>query len=176
MNEILIALVLLLLLIRHQLKSRLLKRSLFTLPLLLLIYSIYLSVNAGVSLPESFSLVISTVLGGLIGLIQGKYASVYETDGFWWVRGSWLTLTVWLLSIPVRYLVKYGYLEAFHVHTVLIGSQAYIPILFSLAGILFGKVIMLTWRFPEQMRAAANDQYRGARRAARRSHRQNKRK
>lgn len=176
MTYVLIALVILLLLIRHQLKPRPLKRNLFTIPVLLLIYSIYLAWNAHVGGGEAISLAIGFGLGGLIGLIQGKMVSVYQKNDFWWVAGSWLTLGIWLLSIPVRYLVKYGFVEVFHVPTVLTGSNAYVPFLFSLAGILIGKVTTLSFRYPDQMIAAANNEFRGARRAARKARREERRK
>ncbi len=172
MTYILLALALLLMLVRNQLKPKPLKRSLFTMPVILLVYAIYLAYNAHVQSGEATSLAISIILGGVIGLIQGKMVKVYQEHDVWWVAGSYLTLAIWFLSIPIRLVVKYGYLELFHFTTVLTGDLIYVPFLFSLAGILIGKVVMLSLRYPEQMLAAANDEYHGARRKARRARRE----
>jgi hypothetical protein len=172
MTYILLALAILLVLISNHLKPKPLKRSLFTMPVILLIYAVYLASDAHVQSGEAISLAISLILGGVVGMIQGKIVKVYQEHGVWWVAGSFVTLLIWLISIPIRLIVKYGYIQLLHVPTVLTGKLAYVPFLFSLAGILIGKVFILSLRYPKQMKAAANDEYRTSRRRARRARRE----
>jgi hypothetical protein len=88
------------------------------------------------------------VLGGIVGMVQGKIVKVYQEHGVWWVAGSIVTLLIWLISIPIRLIVKYGYIQLLHVPTVLTGDLVCVPFLFSLAGILIGKVFILSLRYP----------------------------
>jgi hypothetical protein len=147
-------------LIRSQLRPKPLTRSLFTIPVLLLIYAVYAGAQAHVQTGEAVSLLLAAGMGGIVGMVQGRLARVYEQHQTWWVAGSWLTLGVWLLSMPIRFLIKYGFIEWFRIHIELTGSSAFVPYLFSIGGILLGKVLMLTLRYPDLMLAAANGEMR----------------
>jgi hypothetical protein len=156
---ILIAIVL----IRSQLRPKPLRSRLFTFPALLLAYGVYIACQAQVQTGEALSLLLVTALGGAVGLLQGRLVRVYEEGRIWWVAGSWLTLAVWLLSIPIRFAVKYGFVELFHIHPQLTGRDAFVPFLFSIGGILLGKVCMIAIRYPGQMKAAAQGSNGGRR-------------
>ncbi|MFD0694528.1 hypothetical protein ACFQZT_10535 [Paenibacillus sp. GCM10027628] len=160
MPNLFLCAVILILVIRNQLKAKPLKRSLFTLPLLLLFYAIYVAAQANVQTGEAISLALGALLGGGVGLIQGRLARVYVDNSTWWVEGSWASLAVWLISIPLRFVVRYGFVELGGIPVVLTGDQAYVPFLFSIAGILLGKVLMLTFRYPGPMQAAASGEFR----------------
>ncbi|MFC5450810.1 hypothetical protein [Paenibacillus aestuarii] len=155
MSNIFLCLIILLLIVRSQLRVKPLRRSLFTLPLLLLFYAIYLAAQAHVQPGEGISLALSALLGSGVGLFQGRLTRVYVDNSVWMMAGSWAGLAVWLLSIPLRFIVRYGFVELSGIDVVLTGAQAYVPFLFSIAGILLGKVLMLSLLYPEQMRAAA---------------------
>jgi hypothetical protein len=160
MPNLFLCMMIVILVVRSQLKAMPLKRSLFTLPLLLLFYAIYTAAQAHVQSGEAISLALGTVLGGGVGLLQGRLARVYVDNSTWMIAGSWAGLAVWLLSIPLRFVVRYGFVELGGIDVVLTGSQAYVPYLFSIAGILLGKVLMLTLLYPGPMQAAASGEFR----------------
>jgi hypothetical protein len=168
MSKVWLAALLLVWLVKNQLAAKPLRSSLFTFPLLLLAVAAYSAYTAGVRTGEGISLGIAVVLGIGAGLVQGKFTAVYEENGVWMRAGSFAALLVWLLSVPIRFCVRYGFVELFHIEQHLTGSSAFVPYLFSLGGILLGKVIMLALRYPEPMMAAARGERRLSRRAVRR--------
>jgi len=164
MTNLLIGALILLIMIRSQLGAKPLKRTAYTLPLLLLLFAVYASQQANVQAGEGVAMSICVALGAVVGLIQGRLIHVYSENGIWWTQGSWLTLLIWLTSVPIRFGVKYGIMELFDIPAQLTGTNAYVPFLYSIAGILLGKAVMLTIRYPNQMLAAASGEYRRRRR------------
>ncbi|UJF32939.1 hypothetical protein [Paenibacillus hexagrammi] len=148
-----IGLLVVIIIFRSQLKARPVSIKMFTMPLLLLAFAIYESVEAQVQAGEAVSLAMSVLLGAVVGLLQGKFIHVRTVDSVWWAEGSWASLGVWLLSIPVRFAIRYGFIGLLGIPTVLTGSKAYVPFLFSIAGILLGKGIMLVRRYPSALNA-----------------------
>ncbi|MBS4175060.1 hypothetical protein [Bacillus sp. FJAT-49736] len=156
MSNFYIAILILLVIVRSQLRIKPLRRSMFTFPILLLLYALYSCSKAGVDIGEGIGMVIVFSLGAIVGLFQGKFVNVYCEKNEWVVAGSWVTLAIWLVSVPIRYLIKFSYIELLDIPVHLNGNYAYVPFLISIAGILIGKVIMLTIRFPQPILSAAN--------------------
>jgi hypothetical protein len=136
------------LLIRTQLRPKPLDSRIFIFPALLMLVGIYAAFDANVQAGEALSLFLGAILGAAVGLIQGKLVRVYEDHQTWLIEGSWLTVGVWLLSIPIRLLIKYEFVEMFHIHVELVGNRAYLPYLLSVSGILLGRLAMVTIRYP----------------------------
>jgi hypothetical protein len=154
-THLFIGFLLLIMLMLRQFRPRPIKRSLFTLPLLLLAYGIYVSSQAGVEVGEGAALLLVTLMGLAVGLVQGRFTRVFEMDGVWMASGSVASVAIWLLSIPIRYVVKLGFIMLFDIPVHLTGAGAFVPFLFSLAGIVLGRAVYLAAKHPEEMTKAA---------------------
>lgn len=171
MNQLLIALFLIVWMAARQLTARPVKRNLFTVPVVALGFGLYVSYGQGVQTGEMISLLISAALGCMAGFLQGRYIRVIEQNGVWMTVGSAASIAIWLLSVPIRLAVRYGFDQTFGIHAVLTGSYAYVPFLFSIAGIMLGRALYLSFKYPEEMRAGASMSRRERRQRARQSFR-----
>jgi hypothetical protein len=156
MSHLWIGLLLLIVLAGRQLRPRPVKRSLYTFPLLLMGYAIYLSSSAGVQTGEGITLFVSAALGGVVGLVQGRHTRVFDLNGVWMISGSFISVAIWLFSIPIRYIVHLGLIRVFDITVALTGTYAFVPFLFSVAGILLGRTIYLTLKYPDEFMQGAS--------------------
>lgn len=154
MNTIFLAILILILLVNRQLKPRPIKGSMLLLPLLLMLYVSYLAYQAGIEGGEAISLLLTTVMGIGVGWLQGRYTSVYQHNGIWMTVGSIKSILVWLLSIPIRLIVKYGFVEMLSIKIHLVDEFTYLPLLLSLSAIVLGRSLYLTFRYPVEFREA----------------------
>lgn len=156
MNYFIIGLLILFFVVRRQLQARPIKSDLFLLPVLLLFYGAYAASQASVGIGESISLALGLAMGLAIGWAQGFFTSVYRINGIWMEQGTPLSLAIWLLSVPVRFLIKLAFVDVFHISVHLTGSSGVmVPLLVSFAGILFGKAMYLINRYKEQTKEAS---------------------
>jgi len=170
MSHIFLALLILVLLIKRQIEPKPIKSSLYILPIILLLYGSYLASDAGIKTLEGISLGLGVFLGIIVGLIQGRFTHVFQQNGIWMVAGSFLSLSVWFLSIPIRYLIKMGFIQVLHIHVHLTGEYSFVPYLFSLAGIIAGRSIYLAIKYPNEFKAGTSTS-RYERKQAKRSNR-----
>jgi hypothetical protein len=170
MTNIFLALLILVLLIKRQIQPRPIKSSLYIFPIILLLYGSYLASDAGVKTLEGISLGLSVFLGLLVGLVQGRFTRVFQQNGIWMVAGSFLSLSVWLLSIPIRFLIKMSFILVLHIPVHLTGEYSFVPYLFSLAGIIGGRAIYLAIKYPKEFKAGTSTS-RYERKQAKRSNR-----
>jgi hypothetical protein len=157
-KEVILGIVILALVIQRQLVPRPLSGRLLVLPLILGAFSLYEAAgNPGVRLTGWVSLVLTMALSLVVGLIRGRMTRVYQENGHWMVSGSWKSLLFWLLSIPIRYGLRFllvpllGDGAAFH------GQTSTLPYLFSISGLLLGRALMLALRHPEAVQQARRD-------------------
>ncbi|RUT31690.1 hypothetical protein EJP77_09880 [Paenibacillus zeisoli] len=158
MNYIWIVLLAVIVITKRQLTPRPISAGLVTFPLLLVCYGGYMVTQLSLGGGEIASLLLSLAMGAAVGMYEGRFIRVFEQDGVYMRRGSLVTLGIWLLSIPVRFIVSFGFTQLLHIHVQLTGSNAYIPFLFSLAGILLGRAVYLIVKYPGEFQrtAAAN--------------------
>lgn len=156
MSHLWIGLLLLIVLAGRQLRSRPIKRNLYTFPILLLGYAVYLSSNAGVQTGEGISLLVSAALGAVVGLLQGRHTRVFDLNGVWMIAGSFTSVLIWLFSIPIRYIVHLGLIRVFDIPVALTGTYAFVPFLFSVAGILLGRTLYLSLKYPGEFMKGAS--------------------
>ncbi|WP_433945246.1 hypothetical protein [Paenibacillus sp. SN-8-1] len=158
MNYIWMALLILIVMAKRQLTPRPISAGLVTFPLILICFGGYITTQLSLGGGEITSLVLSLVMGAAVGLYEGRFVRVFEQGGIWMRQGSIVTLGIWLLSIPVRFIVKYGFIQLCHIPVQLTGSYAYVPYLFSLAGIMLGRAGYLIVKYPGEFQksAAAN--------------------
>jgi hypothetical protein len=142
------------LLVNRQLKPRPIKRNVLVLPLLLIFYAIYNALEAGIEIGESASLLLGAALGVVVGWIQGRFSTVYKQNGIWMTVGSIWTVAIWLLSVPIRLLVKYGFVELLDIKVLLIDEYAFVPLLLSLGAIVFGRGLYLFFHYPSEFNEA----------------------
>lgn len=156
MKTIFLALLIVILLVNRQLKPRPINTKMLLLPILLMLYVSYLAYQAGVEVEEATSLLITVLMGIGVGWLQGRFTRVYQSNGVWMTVGSMTSILVWLLSIPIRLIVKYGFVELLDIEVKLVGNLAYVPILFSLGAIILGRALYLVYHNPIEFREAAN--------------------
>lgn len=137
--------------LKRQIEPRPMRKSLSALPVLLLAFAIYLAAQASVQTGEGLSLLLTALMGAGVGILQGKFTRVYQANGTWMMAGSIVSLALWLLSVPIRYGVRIGFVQVFGFHVALTGQYAYVPFLFSLAGILLGRALYLIFRYPNEV-------------------------
>jgi len=170
MTNIFLALLILVLLIKRQLEPRPIKSSLYTFPIILLLYGSYLASAAGIKPLEGIALGLGVLLGIIVGLIQGRFTKVFQQNGIWMVAGSFWSLAVWLLSIPIRFLIKMSFIQILHIPVHLTGEYTFVPYLFSLAGIIAGRAIYLALKYPKEFKEGTSTS-RYERKQAKRSNR-----
>ncbi|NIK79159.1 hypothetical protein FHS15_004317 [Paenibacillus castaneae] len=168
MNTIFIAILILILLVNRQLKPRPIKGNVFFLPLLLILFASYQAYQAGVEGGEGISLLLGAGMGLGVGWLQGRFTAVYQKNGIWMTVGSIWSIAIWLLSVPIRLIIKYGFVELMHINVHLTGEYAFAPILLSLGAIVLGRALYLISRYPLPLREAAGTT-RYERRRARKS-------
>jgi hypothetical protein len=86
--------------INNQLEPKPLKRSLYSLPVLLLLYAIYNSSRAGINRRNPCHGDYLPARCRAIGLIQGKITKVYQRNDNWFRAGSWIALAVFGFFYP----------------------------------------------------------------------------
>jgi hypothetical protein len=170
MANIFLALLILVFFIKRQIVPRPIKSSLYTLPIILLLYGSYLASKVGIEIMEGVSLGLAFLLGIIVGLIQGRFTQVFQQNGIWMVAGSLWSLGVWLLSIPIRFLIKMSFIQVLHTPVHLTGEYSFVPYLFSLAGIIAGRAIYLAIKYPKEFKAGTSTS-RYERKQAKRSNR-----
>ncbi|TCP30601.1 hypothetical protein EV207_105130 [Scopulibacillus darangshiensis] len=139
----------LIVIIMNQLRERPMTGKLYRLPILLLISASYaVSKMPVVSVGDWVILSFGLFFAFGIGLIQGRYTHLTNRDGVWYVAGSTLAILVWIVSIPIKYGLSFVELSGLHLHPHLSGPSSYIIYLFSISGLLLGKVTMLMLRHP----------------------------
>lgn len=156
MKTIFFAILILILLVNRQLKPRPINRNMLLLPILLLLYVSYLASQAGVEIEEATSLLLTALMGMGVGWIQGRFTNVYRSHGVWMTVGSISSVLVWLLSIPIRLIVKYGIVNILEIEVKLVEDLAYVPLLFSLGAMILGRALYLVSKYPSQFSEAAN--------------------
>lgn len=164
MNELIFALVLLLYMATRQLTARPVKRNLYTLPILGLGYGAFVAYGQGAQGAENIALLILIVLGIAAGWMQGRYIRVFERNGVWMIAGSTASVAIWLLSLPLRAAVHFGFEALCGIQPVLTGSYAFVPFLLSIAGMMLGRALRLTALYPEEMMAGTTMSRRERRR------------
>ncbi|MNM83251.1 hypothetical protein D3C81_953060 [compost metagenome] len=155
MSYIWIALLILIVMAKRQLTPRPISAGLVTFPLLMVCYGGYIITQLSLGSGEIVSLILSLAMGAAVGLYEGRFVRVFEQGGIWMRQGSIVTLGIWLLSIPVRFIIKYGFIQLFHIPVQLTGSYAYVPYLFSLAGIMLGRAVYLILKYPGEFQKSA---------------------
>ncbi|GIP23479.1 hypothetical protein [Paenibacillus sp. J22TS3] len=155
MDYVWIALLVLIIMGKRQLAPRPVSARIVTVPLILALYGGYLAAKLSVGVGETASLLIGLGLGAAVGLYQGRFVRVFEQGGVWMTQGSVVTLGIWLLSIPLRLVIKYGFTELFHIPVKLTGSYMFVPYLFSLSGIMLGRAAYLIIKYPDEFQQAA---------------------
>ncbi|KEO83849.1 DUF1453 family protein [Tumebacillus flagellatus] len=153
MKTLVIALLIFLVVIRAQLRSRQLSARQFFLPLLVLLFGMYTAASIpGIAVGDWVTLFVGTVLGLIVGMIQGKFVRVFQEGGVWYIAGSIASVGLWLVSIPIRYGLKYG-MSALIATPDLFSFDSnnfMVPFLFSIAGLMLGRIIMVCLRYPKQ--------------------------
>ncbi|PWK08442.1 hypothetical protein [Tumebacillus permanentifrigoris] len=151
MQNVVIGLAIFIIVIRAQLRSRQLSSRQFFLPLLVLLFGMYSAASiSGIAVGDWIVLFTATLLGVAAGLVQGKYVRVYQEGNTWFVAGSLASIGLWLLSIPIRYGVKYGMSALIATPELFSGDHFMIPFLFSIAGLMLGRIAMVCIRYPKQ--------------------------
>ncbi|MEC0370311.1 hypothetical protein [Paenibacillus chibensis] len=171
MNQMWIGVLVILILAARQLNAKPMKRSLFVLPIIMFGYGLYFCASSGVQTGEAVSLAIMTVMSLAVGFVQGHLTRVYQHNEVWMIAGSWLSVAVWLFSLPIRFIVKYGFIHLFNIPVVLTGDRMFVPFLFAVARIVLGRAIYFAVKYPDEfMEAASMSRYerRSRRRAYRR--------
>jgi hypothetical protein len=151
MQQLWIAIVLVICMAARQLTAQPINRKLYTIPVLALVYGLYVAYGHGAQNADMLSLLISAALGGVVGFLQGRFIRVFDRNGVWMMLGSVASVAIWLLSVPIRFAVHYGFDSLSGIEPVLTGSLAFVPFLFSIAGIMLGRVLYLTLKYPNEM-------------------------
>lgn len=157
-KDIILGIIILVVIIQRQLTPRPLSGRLMLLPLILGAYALYEAAgNSTVQFAGWVSLLLTLAMSLIVGLVRGRMTRLYQENGRWMIAGSWQSLLLWLVSIPIRYGLRFllvpllGEGAAFH------GSSASLPYLFSITGLLLGRALMLYLRHPEAVRQARQD-------------------
>ncbi|WP_067621446.1 hypothetical protein [Alicyclobacillus acidiphilus] len=154
-KDIIIGAIILILIIRRQLTPRPLSGRLLVLPLILGAYALYEAAsNPSIAWAGWVSLMLTLALSFLVGLIRGRIVRVYQENGVWMVAGSVKSLLLWLVSIPIRYGLRFALVPLLGAGAAFHGPSSSLPYLFSIAGLLLGRALMLTLRHPEAVRQA----------------------
>ncbi|GEO27329.1 hypothetical protein AAC03nite_31140 [Alicyclobacillus acidoterrestris] len=170
-KDIMLGIVILAIIVKRQLVPRPLSGRLLILPLIFSAYAFYETAgNSTVHLAGWVSLILTFLLSLIVGFIRGHLTRVYQENGQWMVAGSWKALLFWLLSIPIRYGLRFLLVPLLGAGAAFHGQSSSLPYLFSISGLLLGRACMLALRHPEAVREAR--QAHLATRAARRSHRE----
>ncbi|MTT31956.1 hypothetical protein GMB86_08025 [Terrilactibacillus sp. BCM23-1] len=156
---ILIGSIILVSLIINQLKERPLTAKLYRLPLLLLFTACYsVTQMPFIKFGDLCILSLSLFLSFGFGMLQGRYTPLINHEGAWYIAGSVISLCVWFISVPIRYLLKYIFISLFHLTLHLDGPSSYVIYLFSIAGILLGRYTMLWLRHPSLVKNVAQNE------------------
>ncbi|MFD1678272.1 hypothetical protein [Alicyclobacillus fodiniaquatilis] len=154
-QDVILGIVILLFVVKRQLSPRTLSGGLLFLPLILGAYALYEAAgDSMVQIAGWISLLLTLAMSFIVGLIRGRMTRIYQENGRWMIAGSWQSLLLWLVSIPIRYGLRFllvpllGEGAAFH------GQTAPLPYLFSIAGLLLGRALILALRHPEAVRQA----------------------
>ncbi|MBL0388313.1 hypothetical protein JJB07_17040 [Tumebacillus sp. ITR2] len=158
MKTVVIGLLIFLVVIRAQLRSRQLSSRQFFLPLLVLLFGMYTAASiGGIAVGDWIVLFTGTVLGVAVGMVQGKFVRVFEQNGTWFIAGSLASVGLWLASIPIRFGLKYGMSALIATPDLFSGDNFMVPFLFSIAGLMLGRIIMVSMRYPKQALAWMNN-------------------
>ncbi|NQX66136.1 DUF1453 family protein [Paenibacillus alba] len=150
MMQILIVLAVIFLMVRRQLGTRTVSRRMVILPLILLVYGFYMASSiSGMDAGGWLLLILGAVIGFPIGIWQGILTKVFREGGVWMTKGSPIGLAVWLLSIPVRYGLRFGLAYVIPTHASFTGGNASIPFLFAIAGIVLGRLVGICMKHPQ---------------------------
>lgn len=139
MKMVFIAILLVVVMVRRQLQARPVKTNMFSFPLLVLAFGVYEAAQAGVQTGEGISLLLGALMGAAVGWWQGAFTRVYEERGVLYTVGSVGSILIWFASIPIRLVIKYGFVLLLDIPIHLTGDYMYVPYLISLAGIWIGR-------------------------------------
>ncbi|MCZ8514145.1 hypothetical protein O9H85_17270 [Paenibacillus filicis] len=153
LTHVLIGLAIIFMIVKRQLGTKPIKKRMFVMPLILLGYGIYTSLQ----IPDMDTagwvlLSLGTLLGIPVGAAQGYFTQVFKLNGVWMMKGSPAGLVLWLCSIPIRYGLKYGLSFVIPTHALFTGDHAFAPFLFSIAGIVAGRLLGIYWKHPQAAR------------------------
>ncbi|KKC48197.1 hypothetical protein VE23_15670 [Paenibacillus sp. D9] len=139
-----------LLMLRSQLKTRLLSARLFVLPMLL---GGALAASSGTEAGEGegILLLLEALMGIGIGLLQGHLSLIFQEGSVWVIRGSVAGAAVWLFSIPLRLGIELGAASAFGIPMELSHELPFVPYLLGIGGIFLGRALLVALRYPRQM-------------------------
>ncbi|WP_127507458.1 hypothetical protein [Paenibacillus humicus] len=140
-----------LLMLRSQLKTRLLSARLFVLPMLLLGGALAASSGAEAGEGEGILLLLEALMGIGIGLLQGHLSLIFQEGSVWVIRGSVAGAAVWLFSIPLRLGIELGAASAFGIPMELSHELPFVPYLLGIGGIFLGRALLVALRYPRQM-------------------------
>ncbi|MCL1630998.1 hypothetical protein M3N64_03435 [Sporolactobacillus sp. CPB3-1] len=83
-----------------------------------------------------------------LGLIQGRFTSLLNRDGAWFLAGSIMSVFIWSLSVPTRMVLRTLSIHYLSMTPSLNGSSSFIVYLLFISGFLFGRYSMLMVRYP----------------------------
>lgn len=95
-----------------------------------------------------------------LGLIQGRYTPLVNHNGAWYLSGSIMAVLIWLLSIPIRYALKYASISFLSMTPLLSGSSSFVIYFIFMAGFLLGRYSMLLFRYPALVKKAGQNEQR----------------
>ncbi|MGU3471737.1 hypothetical protein ACLBWT_11360 [Paenibacillus sp. D51F] len=139
------------LMLRSQLRTRILSARLFALPILLLGGALAASSRAAAGEGEGLLLLMEALMGMGIGLLQGHLSLIFQEGSVWIIRGSVAGAAVWLFSIPLRLGIELGAASAFGIQMELSHALPFVPYLLGFGGILLGRALLVALRYPWQM-------------------------
>lgn len=138
-KDIILGIVILAIIVQRQLVPRPLSGRLLILPLLFSAYAFYEAAgNSTVQLAGWVSLILTLLLSLIVGFIRGHMTRVYKENGQWMVAGSWKALLFWLLSIPIRYGLRFLLVPLLVPAQPFTANRAHCPICFPFPGFYSG--------------------------------------
>lgn len=151
MKNVVIGLLIFIVVIRMQLRSRQLSARQFVLPLLVLLFGMYAAAGIeGIATGDWVVLFTGFIVSVAAGMVQGRFVRVFQEGGIWYIAGSLASIGMWLVSIPIRYGLKWGMSSLIATPELFSGDHFMIPFLFSIAGLMLGRIVMVSIRYPKQ--------------------------
>ncbi|MCL6599241.1 MAG: hypothetical protein K6T81_10935 [Alicyclobacillus macrosporangiidus] len=163
-KDVVIGVVLLVWVAQRQLRPRPLSSRLLVWPAILALYSLYEAAQSPhVNMAGWVALIVTLLVSLAVGLVRGYLTRLYQENGQWMIAGSWKSLLFWLVTIPIRWGLRLVLVPLLGPGAALHGPFSALPYLFSITGLLAGRVIGIALRHPDAIRQARMSPARGRR-------------